>query len=72
MRLWKVEACRKIFGPIKPIFVKNFNFGRNLKIGNSGQKSPFGLLTITVIGSIMKKCVLQYLKGDTYIRKKCD
>ena len=42
---WKLEACRNFSRPIKPIYVKNYNFGSNLKIGHFQPK-----MTIWLIG----------------------
>ena len=39
--LWKLEACGKLLRLRKPIFLKNYNFGSNLKNGYFGPKIGF-------------------------------
>ena len=41
---WKLEACRNFLRPIKPIFVRNYKFGSNLKIGHLSLKMTIWLI----------------------------
>ena len=59
---WKLETCGNFLRPIKSIFVRNYKFGSNLKIGHFGPKMGIMLIVYSDERIINKKLQFAGLK----------